>query len=284
MRNDGIDQSQTPQRVIAQRDSVPKVAKAIGAVFLALHFIRREIRNRYLGSFSGGFWAIVQPLVQLAVYGFVFVYIFKAAPPPGTDVGYVPFLFIGLWPWTMLSESLSRATTVIQENAALIGKVAMPREVLVIASVASSFLVQIAGFLGICIALRAIGVDIELVYLPLTILLFAQLFLFALGLAFLFAAFQVFVRDLFAALPQLLMIWMFASPILYARQSLPAFAHRYMDLNLFTPYPEMFRSALLHASPVDAAERSISTIVALIVFGVGYFSFKRLEPHFEDFL
>ena len=67
------------------------------ALSLALHFIRRDIRNRYLGSFSGGLWALLQPLIQLAVYGFVFVYVFKARVPGADAPGYVPFLALGLW-------------------------------------------------------------------------------------------------------------------------------------------------------------------------------------------
>jgi len=70
---------------------------------LALHLIRRDVRNRYLGSFSGGLWALLQPLIQLAVYGFVFVYVFNARVPGANAPGYVPFLALGLWPWTAFS-------------------------------------------------------------------------------------------------------------------------------------------------------------------------------------
>ncbi len=256
----------------------------MAALTLALHFVRREIRNRYLGSFSGGLWAIFQPLIQLAVYGFVFVYIFKTTAPPGSPVGYVPFLFMGLWPWTMFAESLARATTAIQDNSALIGKVAMPREVLVVSAVAGSFVVQIVGFLCICVMLRLSGIAVDLYMLPAALLGFAQLFVFSLGFAFLFSGIQVFVRDLSSGLPQLLMVWMFASPILYARDSLPERARDYIDLNPFTPYPEMFRTLLIHATPIGWTHAAVSTVVALTVFGIGFASFKRLEPHFEDFL
>src|SRR6478752_910044 len=108
---------------------------------LALHFIRRDIRNRYLGSFTGGLWALVQPLIQLAVYSFVFVQVFKARLPGMDAPGYVPFLVTALWPWTAFSEAIVRSTTAVQDNAALIGKVALPREVLVVAVAASSFAV-----------------------------------------------------------------------------------------------------------------------------------------------
>jgi ABC-type polysaccharide/polyol phosphate export permease len=254
------------------------------ALNLALHFIRRDIHNRYLGSFSGGAWALLQPLIQLAVYGFVFVYVFKARVPGADAPGYVPFLALGLWPWVAFSEGLARATTAIQDNAALIGKVALPRAVLVFAAVASSFLIHAIGFCAIVIALRLSGAPIDLVAMPLALCGFVQLFILALGFAFLLAAVQVFVRDLAPALPQLLMLWMFASPVFYARTALPERYQGWMDFNPFTHYVEFFRAALLHFGSVTLSAQMISLLVALGVLAIGLAVFRRLGPHFEDFL
>src|SRR6516164_6630209 len=108
---------------------------------LAAHFIRRDLRNRYLGSLSGGVWALLQPLVQLAIYGFGWAYVFKMRLPAGdsSPATVVPFLALGVWPWNAFAESITRSATVIADNAGLIGKVALPRGVLVIASASSSF-------------------------------------------------------------------------------------------------------------------------------------------------
>lgn len=256
----------------------------MSALRLALHFIRRDLQNRYLGSFSGGLWALIQPLAQLALYSFVFVYVFKAKVPGADAPGYVPFLALALWPWNAFAESLTRATTAIQDNAALIGKVAMPREVLVFASVAAGFLIQGVGFLAIVVALRLFGVPVDLLALPLAAAGYAQLFVLALGIAFLFAAIQVFVRDLSAALPQLLMLWMFASPVFYARESLPEAYRPILGLNPFTHYPEFFRGMLLHTPPPSLVSDAIAFAGAVLVLLVGWIVFRRLNPHFEDFL
>jgi lipopolysaccharide transport system permease protein len=254
------------------------------ALRLALHFIRRDIRNRYLGSFSGGVWALVQPLIQLAVYGFVFVYVFKAKVPGADAPGYVPFLALGLWPWVAFSEGITRATTAIADNAPLINKVALPREVLVFAAVAASFLVHGIGFCAIAVALRLCGVPIDMVALPVALAAFAQLFLLALGFAFLCAAVQVFVRDLAPALPQLLMLWMFASPIFYARASLPSQYQGWLGLNPFAYYPESLRVLLLHNGSQDLRAAALALTLALLVMACGLAVFRRLDPHFEDFL
>src|SRR5262249_27803979 len=164
---------------------------------------------RYLGSFSGGLWALMQPLIQLAVYGFVWVYVFRMRIPGDGAPGIVPFLALGVWPWNAFSESLVRSTTAIQDNAALIGKVALPREILVLSSVASSFLLHGIGFIAIIVVFWLTGTPIHALGLPVAVVAFAQLFVLAFGFALLFAAVQVFVRDLGQTLTQLIPLWMF---------------------------------------------------------------------------
>lgn len=256
----------------------------MAAYTLALHFIRREIRNRYLGSFSGGLWALFQPLLQLAVYGFVFGYVFKQRGTGGNSPGYVPVLVMGLWPWNAFAESLSHATTSIQSNAALIGKVALPREILVFSAVSATFLLQAIGFCAIATVLRLFGVPIHMLALPLALLVFAQLFLFALGVGLIFAAVQVFVRDLSTALPQILMMWMFCSPVLYSPQVLPKRVQSWLDWNPITHYTESFRAILLGYGNVTMAGTLASLALAIGLLAIGYRVFRRLNPHFEDFL
>ena len=183
------------------------------AAALTLRFIARELKNRFAGSFSGGLWALFQPLLQLAVYSFVFVYVFKARLPGADAPGYVPFLVTALWPWTAFAEAVLRATTAIQDNAALIGKVALPREVLVLASVCASFAIHAAGFVAIVLVLWLAGRGIHPAGILPALALYLPLFALALGFALLFAAIQVFVRDLVQALGQLLPLAMFAAPV-----------------------------------------------------------------------
>jgi lipopolysaccharide transport system permease protein len=256
----------------------------MSALSLTAHFVRREVRNRYLGSISGGAWALLQPLIQLGVYGFVFVYVFHSPVPGANAPGFVPFLVMGLWPWNAFAEAVTRSTTAIQDNAALIGKVALPRELLVLSTVVASFLIQILGFCAICVALRLFGIPIHLVALPVALLGYAQLFVFALGCGLMLAALQVFVRDLAPALPQMLMLWMFASPVFYERSALPERYQGWLDWNPFTYYPEFFRSILLQSGAQTMVAHVVSFLVAMLVLAMGLAVFRRLEPFFEDFL
>ena len=256
----------------------------MSAFALTSHFVRREIRNRWLGSFSGGLWALLQPLIQLAVYGFVWVYVFRMRIQGFESAGgLVAFLAIGMWPWNAFAESLNRATTAVQDNAALIGKIAMPRELLVLASVVSSFLLHGIGFCAIIFVLWLGGTPIHAAGLPFAALAFAQLFALALGFALLLAALQVFVRDLAPILAQLLPLWMFAGPVLYPRDFLPERFRGWLDWNPFTFYPEALRESLLGYG-VAVQPWYVAFAIALVVLVLGHIVFRRLSPHFEDFL
>ena len=251
---------------------------------LAREFLWRELRTRFAGSISGGLWAVFQPLIQLGVYYFAFVFIFKVSVPGENPPGYLAFLAAGMWPWFALSEAVVRATPVIHENAALIGKVAIPRAVLVFASVAATFLVHLTGFVFIIAALALTSNDIDLVGIIPTLLLMIPLFVFGLGLALLLSAVQVFVRDLAQVLSQLMTMLMFAAPILYARSAMPEQFRAAMDLHPFTFYAESARALLLDYGDFSFVRLATAIVIALVMLLVGYWTFRRLDSHFEDFL
>jgi lipopolysaccharide transport system permease protein len=251
---------------------------------LTLRFFQRELKDRFAGSFSGGLWALFQPLLQLAVYAFVFVQVFKARIPGAGAPAYVPFLVTALWPWTAFSEAILRSTTAIQNNAALIGKVALPRQVLVVASVCASFAIHITGFVAIVLILRIGGNGISLSGLPAALALYVPLFGLALGFALICSSIQVFVRDLVQLLAQELPLLMFGAPIFYDRASLPERVQVFLSANPFTFYADAFRALLLHHGSIGLDRFAIALLVVALVLAFGLWLFRRLDPHFEDFL
>ena len=249
---------------------------------MMIHFIRRELRSRYLGSISGGLWALLQPLMQLAIYAFVWSYVFKMRLPG--DVPIVPFLALGVWPWNAFSEAVMRSATAIQDNAGLIGKVAFPHGVLVFAASSASFLLHGVGFIVVVLVVELLGYPLRLAMLPLALLAFALLFVLALGFGFLFAAIQVFVRDLSQVLGQVLPLMMFTAPVLYPRDFLPDRFRHWLDWNPFTFYPEYFRAQLLGIGSERFGAQVAALVVAVAVCVIGYAVFRQLSPRFEDFL
>ncbi len=264
--------------------STPSARTAVGPILS--EFVRRELRLRYLGTFTGLGWALVQPVLQLAIYGYVFTTIFAARLPEQEfgSLGFVAFLAVGLWPWTAFAEALSRAVTAIQDNAGLLGKVALPRPVLVAAPVIAGHLLHAVGFV-LVLALLMAGGWIRWRWQVVAIVpLHLLLAVFTLGLAWLLAALCVFVRDLSHAVGQALMLLFFLTPVLYPRSLVPEAMLPVADANPMALYIGLFRQAVLGVGEHGPGHWLVALALALVSAALGYWVFRRLAPHFEDFL
>jgi len=245
---------------------------------------RREVRSRFIGSASGWVWLILNPLLLLAVYSFVFGVIFQARVPPGLDMPFVAWLAVALWPWLMFSEGVLRGAQAIRDHAALISKVAMPRELLVLAAVAAVFVLHLAGYAAVLLVLAIIGVDLHWPGFPRLFLALATLYMLTNGLALALSAVQVYIRDLEQALPTLFMFWFFLTPILYAPSLLPAGYAGWLDWNPMTWWMGEIRAALLHDQAVPGWAAVALVVGSVLVLWLGRGVFRRLSPYFEDFL
>lgn len=250
---------------------------------LLRHFALRDLRQRWLNSFSGAAWALLQPLALLAIYSFVFVHVLRVRLPADAGVDLVPFLAAGLWPWTAFAESLNRATNVLPENAGLLAKVALPREVLVIAPVAGSFAIHGFGFVAVVVALALLGHRVEWLYLPGALFAFLLLGLFATGLALMLSALTVFVRDLQQIVGQTLTLAFFLTPIFYSAAMVPPPFAAVLDANPITSYVNASRGSLLEGQIVPAPLLGC-LIWASLALALGTFVFRRLARHIEDYL
>lgn len=262
----------------------PAFPTAVRSWRLFRHFYRRELTTRYLGSVSGFIWPFVQPLALLAIYAYVFVVIFNARVPEARGAGFVPYLAIAFWPWTAFSESLQRAVPVIQGNAGLISKVAIPLNLLVDSTVAATFTLQMVGYAAVLLVLAVAGVPIHASGLPGAVLVLGVLFCFTLGLAYLLSALQVFVRDLEHGLTPVLMFWFFGTPILYSVSLIPEQYRWVADINPMTWYVSTLRELLLYGEWTPSLGDLAAVCIALGLLLLGRFVFQRLSTRFEDFL
>lgn len=247
-------------------------------------FFLRELKQRYLGSISGFFWPLMQPLMLLAVYSYVFTVIFKARVPEADATGFVPYLAIGFWPWTAFSESLMRSVPTIQGNADLISKVALPHALFVESGVAASFALQMIGYAAVLTVLAIAGIPLHWTGLPLVLVMLALLFTFTMGLSYALSALQVFVRDLEQAMRPIILLWFFSTPVLYSLTLIPE-KYRWISwMNPLTWFLTTLRDILLKGDwtpgPLDAA----AAVGVIAVFFLGRRLFMRLAPRFEDFL
>ncbi len=116
-----------------------------------------QVKQDYLENITGFAWLILQPLILLAVYSFVFSTIFKARIPEAGDIGFVPYLAVAFWPWIAFSEAVVKASSSITSNAALIGKVAFATEQIPLATVTATFLMHVIGYLAVLARIAAAG-------------------------------------------------------------------------------------------------------------------------------
>jgi len=244
----------------------------------------KELGRDFQGTITGWFWFVVTPLLLLAVYSFVFGVIFAARVPAGLDVPFVAWLAVALWPWLAFSDGVLRGSRAIRQHSALIAKVSLPRRLLTVSTQTASFLLQIAGYGVVLVALLALGVDLSLRGLPYLLLVLASLYLFSLGLALLVSAVQVFLRDLEQLLPTLFMFWFFLTPILYAPELLPGGMARWLQFNPMFLWVEEIRAALFHGKWLPDFTIIILLGLSLVTLWLGLRVFDRLSPHFEDFL
>lgn len=252
------------------------------AVFKLL--LWRYSKERYLQNWAGPLWIIAVPLAQLAIYAYVFVEIFKARVPQADTVGFVPYLAIAFWPWLAFADSVQRATGSVVENRDLIGKVAVPTEILPLASATSTFLLTLLGYVAVLIVLTLTGVSWEPAALPLLLLMLVAVFLLTASLSLLFSAVQVYMRDLQHALGPLFMLWFFATPILYSLELVPAHLREWAKLNPFYYIVERIRDGLLFDGPLLVVDDAVFVAGCVLTFAVCYTVFVRLSRHFEDYL
>ncbi len=248
------------------------------------NLVIRQIRQDYLENLTGFAWLILQPLILLAVYAFVFTTIFKARIPDAAEIGFVPYLAVAFWPWTAFSEAVLRANSSITANGALIGKVAFATEQIPLASVTATFIMHLVGYLAVLIILQLMGTDIHWLYLLLVIPILLLMWVFACAIALFTSATQVFVRDLAQILPPLMTFWFFTTPILYSASYLPASVQKYAQWNPMAWFVAKLRELLLFGD----VSFGISALVVVLFISVFAWAslrfFRRFSGHFEDFL
>jgi len=248
------------------------------------NLVVRQIRQDYLENLTGFAWLILQPLILLAVYAFVFSTIFKARIPEAADIGFVPYLAVAFWPWTAFSEAILKANSSITANGALIGKVAFATEQIPLATVTATFIMHLIGYIAVLVVLQLMGTSIHWLFLALVIPIILLMWLFACAIALFSSAIQVFVRDLAQILPPLMTFWFFTTPILYSASYLPESIQGVARLNPMAWFVGRLRELLLFG------EVNFGLTALLIVLFIAVFSwaslrfFRRFSGHFEDFL
>jgi lipopolysaccharide transport system permease protein len=243
---------------------------------LVQSLVARDLKARYRGSVLGLLWSFINPLLLLLIYTFVFTVV-NPTRGPGLE-HFSLFLFCGILPWTWFSSSLLESSNVLIAGGNLIRKVLFPAEILPIVTVLAG---MVHFFLGLPILAAFVlyyGVPIvssDLLWLPVIVIV--QLIL-TLGLALLLSALTVHFRDLRDLLSNLVTLWFFATPIVYAIAQAPAKVRPLLYLNPFTPLAIAYQEVLYVPGRFTGWPNLLALGgVAAAVFVIGYFVFDRLR-------
>jgi len=240
----------------------------------------REIRVRYAQAALGIAWAVLQPLSLMVVFT-VFFSLFLRVPSDG--VPYPLFAYVALLPWGFFATALSSAIPSLTNNASLVTKVYFPREVLPLASILAAtvdFAVAAVFFLGL-LGYYRVGPTLNLLFVPA---IFALQFTLTLGVALLFSALNVRYRDVRHALPLVIQLWMFVTPIIYPMSVVP---ERYRLLYLANPMAgivDSYRKVVLHGVTPDWLALAIGVCVSAILVVFSWRYFRRVEQTFADII
>ena len=251
---------------------------------LLRHLAVRDLRNRYVGSAGGFFWSIVQPVALLLCYYFVFAVVLRL-PFDSADTGnagFAVYLFSGLVPWLMFSDTVLRGCTSVTDNASLVTKTTIPSEVLPIYIMISSLVHHLIGVAILVVVLFIVGsVPLSSVW---GLAYLAPLVLLSQGLGWLVSGLNVFIRDTAQVLAVSMVFWLWLTPIFYPASLVPEPYRVLILLNPMAAIVTGYRSAFLALPPPSPTQLLILLAWTVCAFVGGALFFRRSKTAFADVL
>lgn len=264
-----------PRRVAASRE-------------LLWNLTLKELRTKYRRSFLGWTWSMLNPLATVAIYSLVFGHLFRAEPPVGSPSGtavYALFLLCGLLPWNFFVLVTTTGMSSVIANAALVRKVAFPREVLVFSnslhaavqfSIEMSLLLVVMSFSGLTF----------LPWLPLIVLQMLILLVFSSGIALAFAAACVYFRDLSYLWQIASQVLFFSTPIVYSeavvKDRMPTWLASILQWNPVAVFVKGFRRLIYDGRFMGWSNLLTCSAVAVASLALGWTIFTRLSRRFAE--
>lgn len=252
---------------------------------LVLALVKREVVGRYRGSFMGLIWSFLNPVFMLAVYTFVFSFVFKARWSVGSDskAEFALVLFSGLIVFNIFAECVNKAPGLIVSNANYVKKVVFPLEVLPWVAIGASLF---HAFISLIVWLVAYVIffgwpSVSIFLLPLVVV---PLVLFVVGLSWFIASLGVYLRDVAQFIGIVTTTLMFVSPIFYPATALPEEYRRFLYMNPLTPAIEQAREVLFWGRMPSFSLLAVYLVASGIIAFAGFAWFQKTRKGFADVL
>ena len=245
---------------------------------LLYFFVWRDLKVRYKQTAFGALWAIIQPFLLMVVFS---LFLGRISGIASAGLAYPLFAFSGLVPWTLFAQSLIGSSNSLVDATNLLQKVYFPRLLLPVAATGSylvDFAIALAVLAGLMLWFGVIPSLLVIWLIPLTALALAS----ALAVGIWLSAVNVRYRDVRYAVPFLVQLWLFASPVAYSIDLVPAGLRGWYALNPMVGVIEGFRWSLFGTGEPPLLELAIAVAVtaAVLISGIAYF--RRVERTFAD--
>ncbi len=255
-----------------------------GDMARVFRLLMMNLKRRYLGSKLGLVWAILNPLLMMSVYLFVFGFVLQSkAPGSERSLDYVVWFLCGFAPWMAVNEGVNTSALSVVTGVQLVKNFAIKSEVLPVSAAMMGLPQMIIGTLlsiALCLISGA-GITWHIVFL---IVIIPLIFAFLSGLAFFLSSATVFLRDFAQVIPTIMMLLMFFTPIFYTMDQMPYIVQR---ITFFNPVYQMcqpFRAVIyLHQLP-DFLGLAYLAALALLLWWLGLKFFRKLKGYFESAL
>ncbi len=238
--------------------------------------VKKDVGGKYKNSFLGILWSFINPLLQIAVYAFVFQIIMKSSIE-----NYAVYLCCALIPWQYFSSVVLRGAATIIDNGNIIKKVYFPREILPISIVTSegvNFLISTIIILGFVVA-SGIGLSVNILWY---FLILAIQYIISLGVSLIVSSFSVYFRDLLHLLGVVMQLLFYATPIVYSINDVPAQFQWLLKINPMSYLIEGYRAIFYSKVAPNFHSLAIALIMGIVLCVVGYIVFRKLEKGFAE--
>jgi lipopolysaccharide transport system permease protein len=252
------------------------------------HFVLSSIRNEFISRFArsklGGLWLIINPLAQVAIYALILSNVLAAKLPDiDNKYAYAIYLMAGLLSWTLFSEIVSRCLNLFIEQGNLMKKMRFPRITLPAIVVGFNILNNILLFICMVVIFLILGYHFSLIILwllPMTILLAA----FSLGFGLVLGVLNVFVRDLSQAVPIILQMWFWFTPIVYPASIIPEDYRHWLVLNPMYHFVDAYHDLIVYGRAPQIEGVFIIGVLAVLFLILSLFLFQRSIEEMVDVL
>lgn len=254
--------------------------------YLFRFLVIQDIKRRYQGSVLGLLWSLLIPLIMLSIYTFIFSEVFQAKwniVSTDNKFEFALMLFCGLSLYNMFGDVLGRAVGLIEQNQNYVKKVVFPLEILPGVITFSALFNCVVCYAILIVANLLLNGHLYVTVLLMPIVLVPHI-AFCLGVAYLFSAISVYVKDLVNFVSVLITVGMYLSPVFFPLSAVPEKFRIIMMCNPMTYSIENMRNVIIYGIGINGLYFAVSALCALAVYALGWWIFKRAKSGFADLL